>query len=123
MKIMKNSVIYNQTLALNKAFEDTTQYLPIKVNFYLQKNKSLLEQLTQDIEKARRDILEQYSILNEEKGQFEPIPEKIEILTQELNDLFNLEQEVNIYTVKIDDFGEDLSLTTGQMQALMFMID
>jgi hypothetical protein len=41
---------------------------------------------------------------------------------KELEDLFNLEQEVNIYTVSIDHFGDDLSLTTGQMEALLFMI-
>jgi hypothetical protein len=42
---------------------------------------------------------------------------------KELNDLLGLEQEVNIYTVSIDSFGDELTLTTGQMEALMFMID
>lgn len=123
MKTMTNNEIYSTAMALNKAFEDMTQYLPVKVNFYIQKNKATLVALAQDIEKTRMEILEQHGTLNEETNQFEFAPEKTSVLAQELNDLFNLEQEVNIYTVNIDSFGDDLTLTTGQMEALMFMID
>ena len=123
MKIMTNNEIYATTIALNREFEDTKQVLPVKVNFYIQKNKATLTNLAQDIEKARMDILQQYGSYNEETEQFEFTPEQAPILTRELNDLFSLEQEVNIYTVDIEKFGDDLSLTTGQMEALMFMID
>ena len=47
----------------------------------------------------------------------------MDIVTKELNDLFNLEQDVQIYTVKIDQFDDDLTITTAQMEALMFMIE
>jgi len=39
-----------------------------------------------------------------------------------MNELFNLTQEVQIYKVNLNAFG-DISLTPGQMQALLFMID
>lgn len=123
MKTMTNNEIYATTIALNREFEDTKQVLPVKVNFYIQKNKATLTSLAQDIEKARMDILQQYGSYNEETEQFEFTAEQAPILTRELNDLFSLEQEVNIYTVDIEKFGDDLSLTTGQMEALMFMID
>lgn len=123
MKTMTNNEIYAITIALNREFEDTKQVLPVKVNFYIQKNKATLTSLAQDIEKTRMDILQQYGSYNEETEQFEFTPEQAPILTRELNDLFSLEQEVNIYTVDIEKFGDDLSLTTGQMEALMFMID
>ena len=120
---MTNNEIYNIATVLNKAFEDTTQYLPVKVNFYIQKNKTTLLALAQDIEKSRVAILQNYGTLNSGTNQFEFTGDNAQKVVQELNDLFALEQEVNIYTVNIDSFGDDLSLTTGQMEALMFMID
>jgi hypothetical protein len=47
----------------------------------------------------------------------------MEEASKELNDLFNLEQDVQIYTINIDSFGDDLTITTAQMEAIMFMID
>jgi hypothetical protein len=104
-------------------FNDGEQRLPIKVNFYLQKNKSILMALAQDIEKSRMEIIQTYGVLNEE-GTAYNIPEnKIAEASKELEDLFNLEQEVHIYKVNIDSLSDDLTLTTAQMEALMFMID
>ena len=123
MKTMTNSEIYNIASILGKAFEDEKQVLPVKVNFYMQKNRATLVALAQEIEKARVEILQKHGTLNEETNQFEFSNEVAETVIQELNDLLSLEQEVNIYTVSIDSFGDDLSLTTGQMEALMFMID
>lgn len=123
MKTMTNSEIYNIATILGKAFEDEKQVLPVKVNFYLQKNRSTLTALAQEVEKARVEILQKHGTLNEETNQFEFSSDVAETVIQELNDLLSLEQEVNIYTVSIDSFGDDLSLTTGQMEALMFMID
>jgi hypothetical protein len=42
---MTNIEIYTNALGLNKAFSDNTQKLPIKINFYLQKNKATLTAL------------------------------------------------------------------------------
>lgn len=123
MKTMTNSEIYNIATILGKAFEDDKQVLPVKVNFYMQKNRATLVTLAQEIEKARVDILQKHGTLNEETNQFEFPSEVAETVVKELNDLLGLEQEVNIYTVNIDSFGDELTLTTGQMEALMFMID
>ena len=120
---LTNNQIYTYATDLAAAFQDSNQKLPIKVNFYLQKNKEILTTMAQDIEKARIDLLSQYGTLDYESNRFAILPENIEIASKELNDLFNLEQEVNIYKVNIDSFGDDLSLTTGQMEALLFMID
>jgi hypothetical protein len=79
--------------------------------------------LAQDIEKSRVDLLNNYGTLDGETNRFILDNDKINIAAKELEDLFNLEQEVNIYKVNIDSFGDDLSLTTGQMEALLFMID
>jgi hypothetical protein len=41
---------------------------------------------------------------------------------QELNDLFNLEQDLNIHVFKLDDF-DGIELTYQQLSAIMFMIE
>ena len=53
---------------------------------------------------------------------FTGTPEKIQEASQKLNDLFDLTQEVKLYKVKLEDFG-NVELTSGQMQALLFMIE
>lgn len=122
MKLTNNEIyIYAQNLMM--AFDDKEQKLPIKISFYLQKNKNTLLQLAQDIEQSRLDIAKTYGELDEESSQYIIPPEKMEEASKELNDLFNLEQDVQIYTINIDSFGDDLTITTAQMEAIMFMID
>lgn len=120
---LTNNQIYTYATELAAAFNDSTQIFPVKVNFYLQKNKNTLITMAQDIEKARMDLLSQYGSLDSESNKFTIDPDKVAIASKELENLFNLEQEVNIYKVNIDDFGDSLSLTAGQMEALLFMIN
>ena len=120
---MTNNEIYTRVTALMEAFQDGSQKLPIKVNFYLQKNKNALLALAQDIEKSRVEIAENYGTLNAETNQYTIPAEKIEMASKELEDLFSLEQEVQIYTIDIDSLSDDLAMTTAQMEAIMFMID
>ena len=121
--VMKNFEIYEIAKALVEVFADSTQYLPIKVNFFIQKNKNTLISMAQDIETSRMEIIQNYGTPNEDGSQFMIDPDKIELASKELDDLFNIEQEVNIHKINIENFPEDISLTTGQMEALMFMID
>ena len=120
---LTNNEIYMHAQNLIMTFEDKEQKLPIKISFYLQKNKNTLLQLAQDIERSRIEIAQSYGVLDEETSQYIIPPEKMEEASKELNDLFNLEQDVQIYTINIDSFGDDLTITTAQMEAIMFMID
>jgi predicted nucleic acid-binding Zn-ribbon protein len=85
----------------------------VKVSFYLQKNKNTLVELAQDIEKTKMTIAQENGKLDETTGQYAIDPDKIETVSQELNDLFNLEQEVNIYTIDINSLSEDLLISTA----------
>lgn len=120
---LTNNQIYNYAVELQKNFLDETQKLPVKINFYLQKNKNILLELAQDIEKSRTDIIQSYSIIDEKTKQSIIPQDKFEEASKELEDLFSLEQEVQIYKVQIDSFPENISFTTRQMEAIMFMID
>lgn len=120
--ILTNNQIYNYALNLEQLFLEEEQKLPIKINFYLQKNKNTLFELAKDIEAARTSIAQSYGEMDEETSYYKILPENVEVATKELQDLLMLEQEVNIYQVNIEDFPVDLNLTTDQMEALMFMI-
>ncbi len=120
---MLNSEIYTYASALVESFQDSTQRLPIKVNFYLMKNKETLSTLAREIEQSRADIIKAHATVDSE-GNYNITDEKeLSIAQNELNELLALEQEVQIYKVDIDNFSDDIILTTGQMEALMFMIN
>ena len=121
--VLTNNEIYTYAKKILEAFNDKDQKLPVKINFYLQKNKSVLTALATDIDKERINIAQNYGTLNEESAQYIIPPEKINEISKELDDLLSLTQEVQIYTIKFEDLSDDLSLTTAQMDALLFMIE
>lgn len=120
---LTNNMIYKYAKDLIDAFNDKEQKLPIKINFYLQKNKNILMEKAQEIEEARINIAREYGELDSQNGQYIIPAEKMAEAQKELIDLFDLEQEVQIYTVNIDSLSEDLSITTAQMEAIMFMVE
>lgn len=120
---LKNSEIYNIAMLLTDNFKDSKQYLPIKINFYIQKNKDTLMSLAQDIETNRIRIMEEYGVKNEDGTSYIIKTENIDAAQREITDLFDIEQEVNICTVSLDSIPEGTTLTTGQMEAIMFMIE
>lgn len=120
---LTNNEIYIYAKNLIEAFDDKNQKLPVKINFYLQKNKNTLTELAAAIDAERLSIAQSYGSLAEDGQQYMIPPEKIEEVNKELMDLLSLTQEVQIYTIKIDDLDDNLSITTAQMEALMFMIE
>lgn len=120
---LTNEEIYIYANNLVNAFQDKEQRLPIKLNFFIQKNKGILLVLAQEIEKSRLEIAQAYGTLDVESNQFIIVPNKIAEAQKELNDLFNLEQEVNIGIIKASSLSDDYNLSTAQMEAIMFMID
>lgn len=120
---LTNNEIYIYAKNLAEAFDDKDQKLPIKINFYLQKNKNTLIELATTIEAARIEIAKNYGTLDVEAQQYIIPPEKMDEVNKELVDLLTLEQEVQIYMINIDNLSDDIALTTAQMEAIMFMIE
>ena len=121
--ILTNGQIYDYTSELMQEFYDESLKLPIKMNFYLQKNKKILFELAQEIEKSRIEIANSYGELNEETQQYQVPADKVEAASRDLNELFSIEQDVNIYKINIDSLSDDYALTTAQMEAIMYMIE
>ena len=121
LKILTNNDIYSINEQLNKVFEDSQQYLPEKVNFYIQKNKKKIAELAQEIEIARAEIIKNFGEQKEDQKYYIP-QDKIQEAQQELFDLLNIQQEIEVFTISLDDI-ENLHFTFPQMEALMFMIE
>ena len=121
---LTNKQIYDYILNLNQAFNNNQQKLPIKLNYYLQKNKNLLLDLSNEIEKMRMEIIQTYGKPDLENNNTYIIPkENIETAQKELDELLKIEQEVNIYKMKFEEIPNDIDLTIEQMEAILFMID
>ena len=117
-KTMSNLEIYNTATSLSELFTEMVQTeikLPVKVNFYFQKNMNALVAMAQELEKERTNIIMKYGSPDPED------PNKIEEANKELNDLFSLEQEVAVNVIELDWFNE-INMTPQQVNAITFMI-
>ena len=104
-KTMTNEQIYRIAMGFYKYFNGDL-ILPIKVNFYLIKNKNYFLQLGQQIEEFKGKICGNYDK---------------EIINQKLKEFSELQQEVSFYQVFLEDFG-DINLSMEQLDTLEFMI-
>lgn len=121
-KIMTNAEIYGLAEALNSAFNMEERYLPARINYFISKNKNILSQLAEDIEKVRKDIIMQYGTISEDGEKADFTPESMKAANQELADLLNVKQDVTISTIKLSELDK-LDFSPKQMQALLFMIE
>ncbi len=106
---LTNGQIYNYILNMNKAFEGFNEPLPVKFNFYINKNQQILYNLAQSIEHTRNDIV------GTEKNE--------ELRDYKLEQLSDIEQEVNIKMIPVDWLTNDIKLTQEQLLSIMFMIE
>ena len=121
MKI-NNNEIYALANATLSELSNLDIYIPAKANFFLQKNLQTLAAAAQEIEKSRLEIAKHYGVLDEEGQQYKIPEDKLEEASKELNDLFSIEQELDIKTFSIEALG-NAEFTPAQMQAMMFMIE
>ena len=117
----KNKNLYEYGAALT-VFNNFNMVIPVKISFYLQQNIKLIQQAVSAIEQARLNIGAQFGVLNQQDGAYVIPNENIDIVNKELEDLFNLEQDIPIHIFKLSDF-DGIELTYQQISAIMFMIE
>ena len=117
-----NQTIYQIANNVLSNLDNLNIYIPAKANFFIQKNISTLAAAAQEIEKSRLEIAKHYGVLDEEKQQYKILEDKLEEASKELEDLFSIEQELDIKTFSIEALG-NAEFTPAQMQAMMFMIE
>lgn len=121
--ILTNNEIYNYASELISEFNlECGIKLPIKVNFFLQKNIKTLAELAQEIDNSRMLIAQRYGELNAAGTSYVVPAEKMAEAQRELNELLDIAQDVSIHVFKLDDFN-GIELSYKQMNALLFMIE
>lgn len=119
-KEFTNLELYNMASFLLEQFNESLT-LPIKANFYLQKNINAIVSVAREVEKMRFDILDKYGTKNEETNTYEFSDDNAEKANVEISELLNLTQDVTIYPMSLEDFG-NVEFTTEQVSAIMFML-
>ena len=120
MKTMTNLEIYAYADALMNAFKEEIT-LPVKVNFYLQKNMTRMIEAGKEIEKTRMEIIQKYGTPTEDGQNIEVSADMVETVNKELEDLFALEQEIKVNEISLEAF-DGIDLTSAQVGAIAFMI-
>lgn len=118
---LSNQQIYEYANGLS-VFNNFNIKLPVKISFFMQKNIKLITEAAMEIDQARIGVAQAYGTYSEEEGVYIIPPEQIPTAQSELNDLFNIEQDLNIHIFKLDDF-DNIELTYQQLSAIMFMIE
>lgn len=117
---LTNLEIYTTAQALMENIP-TDMNLPVKVGFYIQKNMKKMTELAQEIEKSRMEIFDKYGEKDEENNQYKFDKSVQEQVQKELNDLFDLTQDVKTNMLELDWF-DDIDLNATQIAAISYMI-
>lgn len=117
---LKNEEIYAYAVNLSQSSLNNLD-LPVKVNFYLQKNIKKIIELGQEIEQARLDICNKYGSIDENENYIFS-DEIIDKANQEIQDLIELEQEVKLYMISINSFNDDNIMSSKDFNAISFML-
>lgn len=117
---LTNLEIYTTAQALMESIT-TDINLPVKVGFYIQKNMKKMTELAQEIEKSRMEIFDKYGEKDEENNQYKFDKSVQEQVQKELNDLFDLTQDVKTNMLELDWF-DNIDLNANQIAAISYMI-
>lgn len=117
---LTNLEIYTTAQALMENIT-TDMNLPVKIGFYIQKNMKKMTELAQEIEKSRMEIFDKYGEKDEENNQYKFDKSVQKQVQKELNDLFDLTQDVKTNMLELDWF-DDIDLNANQIAAISYMI-
>ena len=95
---LTNQIICEKAAEIQAAFSKETKYIPVKLNFAIQKNLANLIKLQEEIEVNRLKIASEYGELDEANQRYIILDNNREIVMKEMNDLFSIEQEIEIKT-------------------------
>lgn len=121
---LTNTQIYSYAQNIQH-FNETNISLPIRINFYIQKNISNILDEAISIEKSRNFIIKKYGHEDpDNQGTFIFDEDKIDIVQKELDDLGSIEQNIKIHKIKLSELvNANVDINTNILQAIMFMIE
>lgn len=119
IRVLKNGEIYSLWEKYSKV-DFSTIYIPVGVNFYIQKNFLELENKYAMIQTLRQKIAEKFGDYQED-GTYRFSAENLKKANKELEDLEQIKEEINIINIPLSDI-KDVEMSTEHLQALMFML-
>ena len=125
-KQFSNQEILMYAEQLNKTFleNDKDIELPIKINFYLQKNMKTLMDAAQDVNNLRLKIGNKYGVFDEKTSSYLiKDPDNLKKAQYDMEQLLSIDQVLNIHMISLSDLEKEAKLTVAQMNAMYFMID
>ena len=117
---MTNKEIYSIYEGLCELSNNKELQFPIKISYILAKNKLKLESYYKAISDCEKKIWLQYGKQKEDGSIWMP-NENIEKANQALQDLMEIDNNVNIETINIEDFG-NINIQLDTLTKLMNMI-
>ena len=121
---LTNGQIYSYVLGLQD-FNEKNFSIPIRINFYIQKNYEMLKKEGLSIEKSRDFIIKKYGKEMEDRpGTFHIDEKLVDQAQKELDELHSIEQNIPIQTIKLSELiNESINLETQDLNKIMFMIE
>lgn len=118
---MTNYQLYDLGKKYKQYFDNYDQYIPPRINYYLNQNFLLLKKEIQNLDKQKLYIWQHYG--HEENGKIIFPQSKISAAEKDFNELMQLESVVKFHLIPLSWFSEELTFTTEQMETLIPMID
>lgn len=120
---MKNQDIINCYKGLSEMKKAPMRRLPARTCFTIIKNMKTLEPIVESIEATYNEIVLKYADpINGENNNFQIREGQKEALTQELEELYNIDTEINLTKIQLSEIAKcDCSI--NEMEALYIMIE
>lgn len=105
--------------------------LPLKVAYKLNKIRKAVDKETDFYAEKFQEIVDTYAqkdengelVFSNDNEQILIQPDKIDECNQKITELQNLEAQIENYSLKIEDFGNDIQCTPDELEALMPFLD
>lgn len=121
---LTNGQIYSYALNL-QSFNENNYSIPVRINFYIQKNAERIIEEGLSVEKNRSFIINKYGVEEEENpGLFHIDESLVDKAQKELDELHSIEQNIPIHKIKLSELIDSgVDLDTQDLNKILFMIE
>ena len=120
---MKVTMTVNEAIASQMALRQLGQNkFPIQTSLILSGNQRQLDEVGEEFNKRRNELVKQYGEPDTENGGHKVKKENIQVFTDEANEMAKEDVELEMKTVSIKDLGKDFEVEANVLAPLHWMI-
>jgi hypothetical protein len=105
MKLKLSQIIESQE-ALSRL---SSEKLPIKIAYNLQRNIRLLKPEIESYEKTRIELIKTKYGTEQKDGSYQVIPERTDKFIAELNELLSVDVDLDVRAIKMSEFTKEIA--------------